>query len=89
MVFDGYCIIFLIYGAILSCWTIFYPKSIMSFCLQNHWYISIPNTWFLVAHQRKTKENTTQNHKIVDFEEKHALQDKKVEYFFIKCDAIQ
>ena len=31
--FDGYCIVFMIYGDILSFTAIFYVKNIMCFCL--------------------------------------------------------
>ena len=50
MVFDGYCIVFMIDGDILSF------KNILFLFIKSLIY-SIPNKWFLLACQQKIKKN--------------------------------
>ena len=54
MVFEGYCIIFMICGDIFSSSAIFYAKNIMYFWLQSHWYIQcLINGFYVLLNKDK------------------------------------
>ena len=53
-VFDGYCMVFMIYGGILSFIAIFYAKILCVFVYKNTDILTL-NTWFLLARQQKIK----------------------------------
>ena len=53
--FDGYCIVFIIYGDILSFYRYILWKKYHVFLFIKSLMYSIPNTWFLLSRQQKIK----------------------------------